>query len=70
MKKRIKLRAMTDNEFCRTQKCTTCPEFLHAEDNRFDGRCALFIEWQLTGQNRERPYRDRNGRYILVRADD
>lgn len=70
MKKRIKMRAMTDNEFCRTQKCKTCPEFLHAKDNRFDSRCALFIEWRLTGQNGERPYRDRNGKCVLVKADD
>lgn len=70
MKKRIKLRAMTDKEFCRTQKCETCPEFLRAKDNRFDSQCALFIEWCLTGQNGKRPYRDRNGKFVLVKADD
>lgn len=70
MKKRIKLRAMTDDEFCRSQKCKTCPEFLHAKDNVFESRCDLFIEWCLTGQNGKRPYRDKKGKYVLVQADD
>lgn len=70
MKKRIKLRAMTDNEFCRTQKCETCPEFFQILGSKVGSRCALYIKWRLTGQNRDCPYRDENGRYILVRADD
>lgn len=70
MKKRIKLRAMTESEFCRTQKCETCPEFFPMLGNKVGSRCALYTKWHLAGQNGKRPYQDKNGRYILVRADD
>lgn len=70
MKKRIKARAMTEYEFCETQQCETCPEFLHTQNKRFGSQCALNIKSMLTGKYGDPPYRDNNGKYILVRADD
>lgn len=67
---RIKLRAMTEYEFCETQQCETCPEHLRVPDPRFGRQCILNIKSILTGKYDDPPYRDRNGKYILVRADD
>lgn len=69
-KNHIKLRAMTEYEFCKTQHCETCPEFLHAKNNRFGSQCALNIKSKLTGKYGDPPYRDSNGKYILVSNND
>ena len=50
MKKRIKLRAMTESEFCRTQECETCPEFLPTLGNQFKTRCMSSIKKMLSGE--------------------
>lgn len=70
MKKRIKLRAMTESEFCRTQECETCPEFLPTLGNQFKTRCMSSIKKMLSGEYGDKPYRNSDGEYILVRADD
>lgn len=70
MKKRIKLRAMTESEFCRTQECETCPEFLPTLGNRFKTRCMSSVKKMLSGEYGDKPYRNSDGKYILVRADD
>lgn len=71
MKKRIKLRAMTEYEFCKTQQCTTCPKHLRVPDPRFGLQCVLSIKTILTGKyGEDPPYRDSNGKYFLVRDND
>jgi hypothetical protein len=70
MKKRIKLRAMTESEFCRTQECKTCPEFFPTLGNQFKTRCMSSIKKMLSGEYGDKPYRNSDGKYILVRADD
>lgn len=70
MKKRIKLRAMTKSEFCRTQECETCPGFLPTLGNQFKTQCVLSIKKVLFGEYGDKPYRNSDGKYILVRADD
>lgn len=70
MKKRIKLRAMTDNEFCLAHSCNNCPELLPENAERLQKECALYNYLKEAGINWDTPYRNSNDRYILVRADD
>lgn len=66
MKKRIKLRAMTAEEFCLLHHCEDCPENMP-----FNIGCSLGITCSISKKQLfEIPYQDTNGRYILVRADD
>ncbi len=60
---RIKLRAMTADEFCLAHSCHSCPEFLPETAERLQSECALYSDWDT-------PYRNSNDRYILVQADD
>lgn len=63
---RIKLRAMTAEEFCLSHHCKDCPENMP-----FNCGCALDIVSAILNKKIfEIPYKDKNGRYILVRADD
>lgn len=66
MKKRIKLRAMTAEEFCLSHHCKDCPENIPFDSGRSLGITCAILKRQLF----EIPYKDENGRYILVRADD
>lgn len=66
MKKRVKLRAMTAQEFCLSHNCKDCPENIP-----FNSECLLGITCAISKkQPFEIPYQDKNGRYILVRDDD
>lgn len=66
MKKRIKMRAMTMEEFCLSHHCKDCPENMP-----FNIGCSLDIIVPILKKKPfEIPYQDENGRYILVRADD
>lgn len=66
MKKRIKLRAMTDEEFCLSHHCKDCPYNIPP-----NSLCLLDILCEILEKKPfEIPYQDKNGRYILVRADD
>lgn len=66
MKKRIKLRAMTAEEFCLSHHCKDCPENMP-----FKFGCSLdVLSIALNKKPFEIPYKDKNGRYILVRAND
>ena len=63
---RIKLRAMTAEDFCLLHHCKDCPENMS-----FNSGCSLDITCTILKKKPfEIPYRDKNGRYILVRADD
>lgn len=63
---RIKLRAMTAEEFCLSHHCKDCPENMP-----FNSWCSLDIICTISKKKPfEIPYQDKNGRYILVRADD
>ncbi len=70
MKKRIKLRAMTAGEFCRTQKCETCPELMLKNNEKHQSKCALYIDLREAERSWDVPYQNSKDRYILVRADD
>lgn len=66
MKKRIKLRAMTLEEFCLSHHCKDCPKNMP-----FNIGCSLGITCAILKKKPfEIPYRNGKGRYILVRADD
>lgn len=66
MKKRVKLRAMTAEEFCLLHRCEDCPENMP-----FNIGCSLDIICTILKKKQfEIPYINEKGRYILVRADD
>ena len=66
MKKRIKLRAMTLEEFCLQHHCIDCPKNMP-----FNMGCSLDITCAILKKKPfEIPYINENGRCILVRADD
>lgn len=50
--------------------CETCPEFLPTLGNQFKTRCMSSIKKMLSGEYGDKPYRNSDGKYILVRADD
>lgn len=66
-KNRIKLRAMTAEEFCLSRHCKDCPYYNISHNSLclLDKLCEI-----LEKKPFEIPYKDKNGRYILVRADD
>lgn len=71
MKKHVKLRAMTNHKFCETQQCETCPEFLRIPSNLFGSQCALNIITMFAKTYKgDQPYRNSDGKYLLVQADD
>lgn len=63
---RIKLRAMTAEEFCLSHRCKDC-----SYNIPLNSGCSLSILCPILKKKPfEIPYKDKNGRYVLVRADD
>lgn len=66
-KKKHKFRAMTNSEFCGTY---ACDENFDCEDcslYRQADVCELSEEWKLKS---EKPYKSRNGKYILIEVKE